>query len=78
MFGVERRLGSCKRNAERLIADLPRFDGHVARFLEALPRLASWRLEKVAGAPRHTAETRAAAHACGYLAEDLVDLTGDL
>jgi uncharacterized protein len=72
------RLGSCKRNAERLVADLPRFDGHVARFLEALPRLASWRLEKVAGAPRHTAETRAAAHARGYIAEDLVDLTRDL
>lgn len=68
------RLGTCKRNADRLGPDLAQFDGHIKRFLEATPRLADWRIEKVAVAPRHTSETRAACEARGYLAQDLVGL----
>jgi len=72
------RLASCKRSPEKLIADLPRFDGHVARFLAARPALAGWQLEKVAIAPELSREARAAVADRGYLAQDLRDLTESL
>jgi len=72
------RLASCKRSPEKLIADLPRFDGHVARFLAARPALAGWRLEKVAIAPELSREARVAVADRGYLAQDLRDLTESL
>lgn len=72
------RLGSCKRNAERLAPDYTRFDGHVDRFLDRSERLRGWRVEKVALACRHTPATRAAAERAGYLPQDLDDLTSGL
>jgi hypothetical protein len=72
------RLGTCKRNAERLAADLNGFDGHVQRFLRAFPRLAQWKVEKVAIAMRHSSATRKVAENRGYLAQDLTDLTAGL
>lgn len=72
------RLGTCKRNAERLAADLPSFDGHVDRFLRQFPRLLGWKVEKVAIATRHSDDTRRAAQGRGYMAQDLADLTQGL
>jgi uncharacterized protein len=72
------RLGTCKRSAERAVAELAKFDGHVRRFLDAFPRFASWRVEKIAIVTTHTAETRRTAERRGYLAEDLGDLTRNL
>jgi len=72
------RLGTCKRSAERLAPDLSAFDGHVQRFLEASPRLAGWKVERVAIATRHSSATRKALEARGYLAQDLTDLTSGL
>ncbi len=72
------RLGSCKRFADKLIADLPRFDGHVERFLQRHGRFANWKLERVAVAPRLEEEHRAAAADRGYLPQDLMDLTEGL
>ena len=72
------RLGTCKRNAERLPGDLAKFDGHVQRFSKAFPRFTGWRLEKVAIATRHTAETRSACASRGYIPQDLADLTSGL
>lgn len=72
------RLGSCKRSPDRLVADLGRFNGHIDRFLEAMPRFRDWAVERVALAPRLTAGHRAAIQGAGYLAQDLVDLTEGL
>lgn len=76
--GKRIRFGSCKRNPRRLFADLPNFDGHVARFLEAFPKYANWNVEKVAIAPRHSDDTRRACERQGYISQDLIDLTSGL
>jgi len=72
------RLVTCKRSPDKLVADLPRFDGHVARFLGASPRFRGWKVEKVAVAPAMDVEVRRRIAERGYLAEDLDDLTRDL
>jgi hypothetical protein len=72
------RLGTCKRNEAKLVGDLPAFDGHVARFLDAMPRFQGWQVQKVAIAPRLGAAARKAIQQHGYLSEDLVDLTKGL
>jgi AAA+ ATPase superfamily predicted ATPase len=71
------RFGSCKRNADRLVADLPVLDGHVRRFLEAHGRYAGWHIEKVGIAPSIPAEVRARLQSAGHLAQDLTDLTAE-
>lgn len=76
--GERIRIGSCKRSPQRLVTDLSIFDGHVARFLSAFPRFGSWSVEKVAIAPRHSAETRRACEQHGFVPQDLVDLTAGL
>jgi hypothetical protein len=72
------RLGSCKRSADRLVDDLPRFDRHVDRFLKAQPRFTSWDIERVAIATRLEPSHRTACARAGYLAQDLNDLTNEL
>lgn len=72
------RLGTCKRSAERLGADYSQFDGHIERFRAASPKLRDWRIERVAIAPLHTAETRTIAERAGYIPQDLDDLTAGL
>lgn len=72
------RLGSCKRSADKLVVDLPRFDGHVERFLRAFPRFRDWTVERLAVAPTLAADHRAACGRAGYLARDLGDLTDGL
>lgn len=68
------RLVSCKRSPEKLVNDLPRFDGHVARFVTASPRFGGWKIEKVAVAPSLDAQLRERIQARGYIPEDLNDL----
>jgi AAA+ ATPase superfamily predicted ATPase len=72
------RLGTCKRAAERLAPDFARFDAHVARFLERVGQVRGWRVEKVAIATRHSAESRKAAERAGSIPQDLEDLTAGL
>ncbi|MBI3411628.1 MAG: ATP-binding protein [Planctomycetes bacterium] len=72
------RFGSCKRAADRLIPDLPRFNGHIERFFEEVPRYRSWKVERVSIAPRISIEIRARLQAEGHLAQDLADLTDGL
>jgi hypothetical protein len=72
------RLVTCKRSPERLVADLPRFDGHVARFVTASPRFGGWKIEKVAVAPSLDEPARRRIVERGYIAEDLNDLTREL
>jgi AAA+ ATPase superfamily predicted ATPase len=73
--GRRLRLGSCKRSPDKLIADLPRFDGHIARLLAKHPELEGWSVEKVAIAPALTPNHRRAIERAGYLPQDLHDLT---
>jgi hypothetical protein len=72
------RFGSCKRSAERLVADIAVLDGHVRRFLVVHPRFSTWTIEKVGLAPTIAADVRARLHAAGHLAQDLGDLTAEL
>ncbi len=69
------RLGSCKRNAQKLVGDLTKFDGHIDRFLKTFRRFEEWTVEKVAITPEHTEETRKTSIAKGYIPQDLIDLT---
>jgi hypothetical protein len=71
------RFGSCKRTADRLVADLSVLDGHVARFLGAHREYATWTVEKVGIAPTIRPEVRARIQAAGHLAQDLGDLTAE-
>lgn len=72
------RLGSCKRNADRLVADLSKFDGHIDRFLATTKRFEGWAVQKVAIAPRLDERHRRAAQQRDYLPQDLIDLTRGL
>jgi hypothetical protein len=73
------RFGSCKRSAAALVADLGRFDGHVARFLKAFPRrFEGWEVEKLAIAPRLNPEAQAVIRAAGYRPQSLAELTEGL
>lgn len=69
------RVVTCKRSPEKLVVDLPRFDGHVARFVAAFPKFGGWTVEKVAVAPTLDADTRRRITERGYIPEDLSDLT---
>ncbi len=72
------RFGSCKRSADRLIADINVLDGHVQRFLAAHQMYASWSIEKVSIAPAIPAAIRAKLEGAGHIAQDLTDLTAEL
>ena len=73
------RFGSCKRDAARHTADaLGKFDGHITRFLDALPKYRTWSKERTAVTVRHTEASRLAAAAAGYIVEDLLTLTQGL
>ena len=71
-------VGTCKRNPDKLVADLPRFDGHIERLLTREPRLRHLDVHRVAIAPRLDAAHREVAAARGYRALDLNDLTAGL
>lgn len=68
------RLGTCKRNSDKLIADVANFSGHVARFLASFPEFASWSVEKIGIAPTISNEQRKFLQDSGILAESLDDL----
>lgn len=73
------RVGSCKRNPDKLIRGLASFDGHVQRFLEVHDRrYADWTIERVAIAPSLDRAARKLIEDRGYIAQDLRDLTDDL
>ena len=72
------RLGTCKRNPDRLLDDLEGFDGHIARFLVEHRAYQAWTIERVAIAPKLSASQRVAISRAGYLPQDLVDLTKGL
>ena len=72
------RLGTCKRNADKLLPDLARFEGHVQRFLVAKPQFSDWKLELLAIAPVLSPSQRNQITSTGCLAQDLHDLTAGL
>ncbi len=73
------RFGTCKRDATRhTSSELGSFDGHITRFLDALPKYKPWSKERTAITVRHTHTSRAASLAAGYMTEDLLTLTEKL
>ena len=66
-FGLERLVGGIYPRP------LSEFDGHVARFLEAHPALADWKVERVAIAPTIGQDVRATIEQRGFLSQDLRD-----
>lgn len=72
------RFGTCKRSPERLLRDLTNFDSHIARFLAEHPVYKTWTHEKVAIAPRLSAEQRAVILRAGHIPQDLADLSKGL
>jgi AAA+ ATPase superfamily predicted ATPase len=72
------RVVTCKRSPEKLVSDLPTFDGHVARFVTASPKFGGWRVERVAVSPMLDPSARRLIEARGYIAQDLADLTAGL
>lgn len=72
------RFGSCKRAADKLVADLPVFDAHVRRFLEVFPRFEKWSIERVSIAPVVPAHVKGEIKGRGRIVQDLDDLTADL
>jgi hypothetical protein len=72
------RFGHCKRNPDKLVAGLKAYDGHIGRFLEAFPDYNSWRIDRIALTPIHTAASRTAVQEQGYIPQDLNDLTRGL
>jgi hypothetical protein len=72
------RLGTCKRSPDRLVSDLPSFDGHVVRFLAENKNYQKFRIEKVAIAPTLQLSQREAIVNSGYIAQDLSELTATL
>ena len=72
------RFGSCKRSADRLIADIPVFEGHIQRFLEAFPAYDSWTIERVSIAPVVEADLRKELEGRNRIVQDLNDLTAGL
>jgi hypothetical protein len=72
------RLGSCKRDPDRLVADLASFDAQIQRFLTIGKRFEGWRIEKVGIAPTLDGDHRQRLERGGYIAQDLHDLTRGL
>ena len=72
------RFGTCKRSADKLVADVDVLDGHVTRFLAAHPRYRGWTIERVSIAPALTPDVRARLRTAGHIAQDLTDLTAEL
>jgi|AMFO01.1.fsa_nt_gi Predicted ATPase (AAA+ superfamily) len=71
-------VGTCKRNPDKLVADLPRFDAHIERLLVRVPRLGSLDMQRVAIAPALEPAHRRACERAGYAPQDLADLTAGL
>lgn len=72
------RFGTCKRSADKLLADLENCRRHIARFMDEHRRFADWQVQEVAIAPQLEAKARADIQARGFLAQDLQDLTAGL
>jgi AAA+ ATPase superfamily predicted ATPase len=72
------RFGSCKRSPAKLLSDVNNFKGHVARFLEAMPKYRAWKVQYVGVAPTLDAEQRAVLTRHDVIPQDLNDLTLNL
>lgn len=72
------RFGSCKRNAERLSADVDRLQANAARFIASHGRFADWRSEFVAIAPSIDGQLRASLASRGVIPQPLSELVDGL
>ncbi len=72
------RFATCKRSAEKLLADVAVQEGHARRFLESHKRYQGWTVERVSVAPRIPRDVRRQLERRGIIARDLIDLTEGL
>lgn len=77
-LGERIRFGTCKRSAEKLQNSLALTDIRIESFLDAHQHYRSWTVERVAIAPLLDGPTRKAVERCGYVGQDLRDLTAGL
>lgn len=68
------RFGTCKRNADRLLASVDGLKRAADKFLSAQKRFAGWTVEYVAIAPVISLQTTNALHSKGVVAQSLADL----
>ena len=69
------RFISCKRSEDRLVEDIPVFDGHVERFLDAFPRYKKFsNIQKVSLAPKISQQVGTRLNTRSRLFQDLDDL----
>ena len=71
------RLGSCKRSATKLMADINNFKQHVARFLKAMPQYESWTIQLAGIAPELSDSHRENLKFHDIIPQDLNDLTAE-
>lgn len=72
------RLGSCKRNAQKLAGSIQALNRSAERFLKTYSRFADWRIEYVAIAPRISAAERAQLEGMIVIPQSVGDLIADL
>ena len=68
------RFATCKRNPDKLIADVGNFNGHVGRFLQSFQKFNDWKIEKIAVAPTIDDDQRKTLVTSGLIPESLDDL----
>lgn len=76
--GKSLRFGSCKRAPAKLLSDINNFKGHVQRFLQAMPRFQSWKIQYVGIAPLLDRNQRKILARHDVIAQDLRDMTKGL
>lgn len=72
------RLGSCKRNPQKLAGSIKALNRSAERFVKAHPRFAEWQIEYAAIAPRISQDERARLEGMAVIPQSLGDLIRDL
>jgi AAA+ ATPase superfamily predicted ATPase len=72
------RVATCKRNPDKLVADLAGFEAHVQAMMDRVPEIRDWTVERVAISPELGPRHRRACAKVGFLAQDIDDLLDGL
>lgn len=72
------RFVSCKRSADKLLADALSLKAHAARFLKSKNEYRNWRIEYAGVSPKLNENQRKILESHGVIGQDLSDLTSDL
>ena len=72
------RFGLCKRSADKLVADLVVFDGHIQRFLDQFPAYKSWSIELRVDGTERSERCAVQLEGQGRMVQGLTDLIAGL